>query len=436
MPSSNKAKEYVKKVCEQIRWKKAHAVVEQELLAHIEDQQEALMAEGRTAEEAEQLAVQEMGDPLDTGSKFDRLYRPRVEWNVVLFVGLLLVIGIVLRVTLLAALGEEFHLVQDLWGLPVGLALMILGYWLDYATILSGGMKTVFVGMVIIACFSFVLHGPMINGAYPLLIYVALFWPLVFCAFVTGLRGKGAVALLYSSVFIFLSAYFFRSTYVIIILLMFGTAGVILVYALWKKWFGCSRWWGCTFLCLPLLLFFFIVQQPYRIKRIYAMLDPFSDPLGAGYISCKVLTVLQQASWIGASPADLVVGALPDPTTDYLLTAALNQFGWLAVLAIFLVYTLLLTGCYLACHNVKNLQGKMVAVTITTVWLVQVLFYGLTNFIGLLSFNYPLLFVQGNFSMICNLFLLGIFLSVYKTGAVYQETSLPETKSCPKQMFP
>lgn len=434
MPSCNKAQEYVKEVCQQIRWKKAHAVVEEELFAHIEDQQEALMAEGRTAEDAERLAVREMGDPLDTGSKFDLLYRPRVEWNVLLFVGLLVVMGVALRVTLLTALGEEFHLVQDLWGLPVGLVLMILGYWLDYTTILSGGMKTVFIGMVLIAIFSFVLYqGPKINGSYPYPVYLTLFWPLVFCTFVYELRGKGTNALLYSYIFMFLSVCVFLSTHVIGLLLMLGTACIVLLYALWKDWFGCSRWWVCTFFCLPLALVAFILKEPYRVQRIYAMLDPFSDPLRTGYVSCKVLTVLQQAKWIGASSADLANGRLPDASINYLLTTALHQFGWLAVLIILVVYALLITACYLACRKVKSLLGKMVVVAITTVWLMQLLFYGLTNFTALQSGTYPLLFVQGNLSMICNLFLLGVFLSVYKTGAIYRETVVSKTKVWPKQ---
>lgn len=34
---SNKTQAYLEQVCEQIRWKKAHEMVQEELLAHIED---------------------------------------------------------------------------------------------------------------------------------------------------------------------------------------------------------------------------------------------------------------------------------------------------------------------------------------------------------------------------------------------------------------
>jgi len=55
---------YIEQVCEQVRWKKAHPIVQEELLAHIEDQAEAYQHEGYTADEAEYLAVEQMGDPI------------------------------------------------------------------------------------------------------------------------------------------------------------------------------------------------------------------------------------------------------------------------------------------------------------------------------------------------------------------------------------
>lgn len=430
MPQSKQAKEYVQQVCEQIRWKKAHTVVKEELLAHIEDQQEAYEAAGATAEEAEILAVEEMGSPLETGSRFDRLYRPRVEWNVLLLVGLLLAMGVVLRVTLLGALGEEFHFAQDLWGLLVGLAMMALGYWLDYTRVLSGGIKTAVFGMVFIAISSFIIQsGIEVNGAYGSLLYLALLWPLIFCAFVYGLRGQGSSAFLYSFMFMFFSFYFFVSGQMVGILLILGTSFVILFFALWKNWLGCSRWWVCIFLCFPLALTAFILDKPYRVQRMYGFLNPYSDPLGTGYMPIKIISAVQEAHWIGPGSADLGFGML----TDYLLTTALNHFGWIAILLILLVYVLLLAACYYTCRKVKSMMGKMVAITIITEWSIQLFFYVCSNFTVLQLGNYPLLFVQGNLSMICNLFLLGVLLSVYKTGAVYKDSLTKRIVKLPKR---
>ena len=65
--------EYLKKVLEQIRCKKAQGEIREELRAHIEDQKEANLAAGMSAEEAEREAVADMGDPVETGIALDKV---------------------------------------------------------------------------------------------------------------------------------------------------------------------------------------------------------------------------------------------------------------------------------------------------------------------------------------------------------------------------
>ena len=186
LPPSNKAQEYVQQVCAQIRWKKAHPVVEEELLAHIEDQREAFLAEGMSAEEAEARAVAEMGSPLETGSQFDRIYRPKMEWSIVLLVGVMLILGTVLRGRLLTAMGTGYA-ITDLWSIPIGLVFMMLGYWLDYTALLAGGNKRANRTAILYFCIVLgIAYG--LNSYYDsarverFLGYMALFCPLLFCS--------------------------------------------------------------------------------------------------------------------------------------------------------------------------------------------------------------------------------------------------------------
>ena len=60
-------------VAEQIRWKRARPVVTAELERHLEDQRDAFAEEG--LENAEELAVEEMGDPVSVGTELDRARR-------------------------------------------------------------------------------------------------------------------------------------------------------------------------------------------------------------------------------------------------------------------------------------------------------------------------------------------------------------------------
>ena len=64
MPGPESVRGYLDAVEAQIRWKRARTVAARELETHLEDQQEEFLAEGHPPEEAERLAVEDMGDPV------------------------------------------------------------------------------------------------------------------------------------------------------------------------------------------------------------------------------------------------------------------------------------------------------------------------------------------------------------------------------------
>ena len=89
---------YLEAVAEQIKWRRARPVVTQELRQHLEDQRDAFAAEGQ--ENPEQLAVEEMGDPVAIGAQLDGLHRPRPQWGLLMGTILLALLGTVLQLWL------------------------------------------------------------------------------------------------------------------------------------------------------------------------------------------------------------------------------------------------------------------------------------------------------------------------------------------------
>ena len=75
--------EYIKKLLEQVRFQKAHKAIGDELRSHIEDQIETNISEGMDRETAEKIAVEDMGDPVETGIALDKVHRPQVAWGVI-----------------------------------------------------------------------------------------------------------------------------------------------------------------------------------------------------------------------------------------------------------------------------------------------------------------------------------------------------------------
>ena len=103
MPGPESVRGYLDAVEAQIRWKRARTVAARELETHLEEQQEEFLAEGHPPEEAERLAVEDMGDPVAVGADLDRLHRPRPQWGMLGLTLALLLVGGWLRYALTRA---------------------------------------------------------------------------------------------------------------------------------------------------------------------------------------------------------------------------------------------------------------------------------------------------------------------------------------------
>ena len=74
-------KEYLETLLAQIQEKRARASVLQEVESHIDDQKQAYLSEGMLEELAEEKAVADMGDPIETGIALNQIHRPKPAWG-------------------------------------------------------------------------------------------------------------------------------------------------------------------------------------------------------------------------------------------------------------------------------------------------------------------------------------------------------------------
>ncbi len=138
--------EYIKKLLEQVRFEKAHKAIGDEIRSHIEDQIEENISEGMEKEAAEKAAVEDMGDPVETGISLDKIHRPQIAWGVMVTAIVLGVIGLVINILLKKEIAGSyiqysetgFNIVEyaSLFvNVILGLAVMMILYLIDYTTI-------------------------------------------------------------------------------------------------------------------------------------------------------------------------------------------------------------------------------------------------------------------------------------------------------------
>lgn len=81
MSQSDEIKQYVKTVCEQIRWKKARSIVAEEIENHICDQRDAYVSQGEDEKTATEKAILQMGNAVSVGMELDKIHRPKPQWT-------------------------------------------------------------------------------------------------------------------------------------------------------------------------------------------------------------------------------------------------------------------------------------------------------------------------------------------------------------------
>lgn len=104
-------------VCERVRFKPDRGKIRAELMDHLTDHLEVLVAQGMDRDEARAEVVAAMGDPAAIGDALDRLHSPGMGW---LLVWLRRASRVVLAAALLAAVLHPARLCVHLAALPPG----------------------------------------------------------------------------------------------------------------------------------------------------------------------------------------------------------------------------------------------------------------------------------------------------------------------------
>ena len=130
----------------------------------------------------------------------------------------------------------------------------------------------------------------------------------------------------------------------------FGAFAVIVVIAFGILFLGGLDW--RLFLGLALLLPFalaaILIAAPYRMQRLTAFLDPWSDPLGKGYQLSHSLIAFGRGEWFGVGLGSSVEKLLflPEAHTDFLLAVVAEELGFVGVAVVIALFVWILFRAY------------------------------------------------------------------------------------------
>lgn len=79
-------KEFLDNVCSNIKYQPVSNQIKEELRTHIDEVKEEKIEEGYSAKEAEELAVNQMGNAKEIGKKLNKIHRPKLDWITLILV--------------------------------------------------------------------------------------------------------------------------------------------------------------------------------------------------------------------------------------------------------------------------------------------------------------------------------------------------------------
>ncbi len=198
---------------------------------------------------------------------------------------------------------------------------------------------------------------------------------------------------------------------------------IMLTYAISKGWFSINKTVG--------LLMIYIIPLPFIGLVIYQNLNYVNYGIEtSNHYFNMARDIVYNAKLIGASSSSLFVPYMQNIRTDYPLAYLICKYGWISFAVIVTVFTAFISIAFLQIKKQKSLLGKLTSHAALLTLTVQILFSTLRN-IGLLPVYAVTLpfFSSNSVSIIINMFLVGIMLSVFKTGNLIGDSPLPKLAS-------
>ena len=106
-----------------------------------------------------------------------------------------------------------------------------------------------------------------------------------------------------------------------------------------------------------------LVAAPYRLQRLTAFLDPWSDPFGKGYQLSHSLIAFGRGEWFGVGLGSSVEKLLylPEAHTDFLLAVIAEELGFVGVAVVIALFVWLLVRAYAIGRQAARLERPFAA---------------------------------------------------------------------------
>jgi cell division protein FtsW len=180
-----------------------------------------------------------------------------------------------------------------------------------------------------------------------------------------------------------------------------------------------------------------IFAAPYRVKRLFIFLDPWSDPKNAGFqiIQSYLAFAHGHLTGMGLGNSNEKLFYLPEAHNDFIFSVIGEELGFIGVLMVLVCY---LGMIFWGFRNARKLKGSNQHLAITIIFMFG--FQAFTNIavvIGMLptkGLNLPFISYGGS-SLVSNFILLGLYYACLQNREIELLTYEEEAQNNPKSIY-
>lgn len=427
--------DFIETVLGQIRYKKAHRVIQEELQSHIQELTEDYISEGMAEKEAMDRAVLQMGDPVKIGRQLHKTHKPKTEWSIVILLLGTMTFGmyVIFKYSILA--DQPYYFKRQMVFAIAGIALAAIFYFFDFTRLEKYSIPVYFVTCIILFASITFSTNYILGRKYITMLGTFFFTPSFAATPVLLISYAGLVKkwcdgnprnllkLVLSSILPMVIIAMEPSE---VFSLILGAGFAIMVtFGVMSHNFKGNRkktlsiLYGGLFGLIALFLLYLAAVVPYTLRRLTVFLHPWDYAQGEGYTNVIIQKIQGSAKFIGTS-SEMFSGntrklVLPCAETDFAFTFVIGKLGWLIAIALIGLLSAVIVRLFIASGKVRNEYGKLLCVGICCVFSFQVMVNILMNLNLFPLSGISLPFVSyGGQSCLFNMSLMGMLLGIYR----------------------
>jgi len=155
--------------------------------------------------------------------------------------------------------------------------------------------------------------------------------------------------------------------------LLVGMAGIFVVFFAGMSWKLISAFFALVSVSAPMMWFF--VMRDYQKQRVLTLLDPQSDPLGAGWNIIQSKTAIGSGGmdgkgWLQGTQSHLEF--LPESHTDFIVAVLAEEFGFIGMLLLMTLYFLIILRCLYIAVTAQDSFSRLLAGALTMTFFIYI----------------------------------------------------------------